>query len=199
MHKYILLFIIALFSLACGNKGNDSSSTDKLIAQLGNQDTYPAAVKALRDMGPDAVPALIKGLKNPDAKIREESARTLAFIGPDAKDAVPALIETLKDVEPLVRSDAAWALGEIGASAYVAIPALIAALDDEEDTVRDFAIEALAAFGPAASDALPKLKDIAENDANTLIRESAQEAVDAIEAPAESTGEFEEGNPEPMD
>ena len=200
MRKSILLFILfpLIFSIAsCGNKKEDP--TDKLVAQLGSQETYPSAVKALRDMGPDAIPALVKGLKNPDAKIREESARTLAFIGPDAKDAVPALIETLKDTEPLVRSDSAWALGEIGSAAHPAIPALIAAMDDEEDTVRDFAIQAVGAFGPAAADALPKLRDIAKNDANAFLRDSALEAIDAIEAPPESTGELKEGNPEPMD
>ena len=199
MRKYFLVFIIALFSLACGSKGDDSSLPDKLVAQLVNQDTYAAAVKALREMGPDAVPALVKGLKNPDAKMREESARTLAFIGPDAKGAVEALIEALKDSEPPVRSNSAWALGEIGSAAVAAIPALIAALDDEEDSVRDFAIQALGAFGPAAADALPKLKIIAKNDTNTLIRESAQEAVDAIEAKSSDTGGLKEGTQEPMD
>ena len=199
MHKYILLFIIVLFSLACGNMRTDSPSPEKLVQQLADPTTTAAAQKALKDLGASAVPALIKGLKNPNAKIREESARTLAFIGPDAKDAVPALIETLKDVEPVVRSDSAWALGEIGSAAYVAIPALIAALDDEEDTVRDFAIKALGDFGPAAADALPKLKDMAKNDANTFIRDSAREAIDAIEVKTSADEGFVEGTPEPMD
>jgi HEAT repeat protein len=53
-----------------------------------------AAAMALDNMGPaavDAVPALIKALRDPEGEVRQWSAKALGHIGPGAAAAVPAL------------------------------------------------------------------------------------------------------------
>ena len=59
------------------------------------------------DMGPaaqDAVPELVRLLKDPDAAVRRAAAEALGQIGPAAKDAVPELVKLLKDPDKSVRT-----------------------------------------------------------------------------------------------
>jgi HEAT repeat protein len=63
----------------------------------------------------EAVPALIKALKDPDSVVHSYAARALGKIGPGAKPAIAALKEALQDSDPDVDDNAAEALAEIGA------------------------------------------------------------------------------------
>ncbi|MBD2472408.1 HEAT repeat domain-containing protein [Nostoc sp. FACHB-145] len=86
------------------------------------------AASVLKNIGKDAVPALIIALKDEDTDVRSSAANALGNIGKDAKSAVPTLITLLKDKDDNVRSKAVNALGNIGIDA---VSALIIALKDE--------------------------------------------------------------------
>ena len=108
------------------------------------------------------IPALIRGLTDPDAEVRMEVARALrelahklrheewsdgeqpdpAWLAARARDlrlreqAVEALVPFLKDPDARVRWNAALALGACRAGAKPALPALIAMLKSESGRVR---------------------------------------------------------------
>ena len=60
-----------------------------------------------------AVPALLDGLKDPEALVRHQAIRTLGSLGPAAQEAVPALTEAMKDPDGGVRLMAWDALRKI--------------------------------------------------------------------------------------
>ena len=72
-----------------------------------------AAGRALEEIGPEAVPALIQALEDKDGDVREAAAEALRSIGPEAVEAVPVLIQALEDKEYLVRMKAWSALRAI--------------------------------------------------------------------------------------
>jgi hypothetical protein len=84
-----------------------------------------AAADALGRIGMPAVAPLAGAVSDPDANVRLQSCRALAYMGAQAKDAVPALTQALNDPEQAVREDAAAALGQIGQAAAPAVPALM--------------------------------------------------------------------------
>ena len=67
------------------------SSLDGRVVRWGD----PA--EALARIGPEAVPPLIKALKDPKLKVRYRVAEALGKIGPPARAAVPTLIAALKE------------------------------------------------------------------------------------------------------
>lgn len=140
-----------------------------------------AAAKALVEIGPPAVPALIQLLKYRDSLLRrccaalvraisfgrlsfqstEDSvrwaaARVLARLGASA---VAALTKALKDKDADVRRHAAEVLGEIGTKARAAVGALVESLNDVSNTVRFYASYALGEVGTGAKIAAPKLEE----------------------------------------
>jgi len=88
-------------------------------------------------------PALVKGLKDDDAKVRHRAAYTLGNIGGEAKSAVPALLQTMSDSNALVREHAASALGQLGVKDEAVLSALKQALADPIRFVRDAAAASL--------------------------------------------------------
>jgi HEAT repeat protein len=86
-----------------------------------------SAVRAIGYMGPagaDAVPILVKLLKDPDSKVSGWVLFSLGEIGPPAASAVPVLIKLLRDPNRNIRQFSARALGQIGPAANTAVPAL---------------------------------------------------------------------------
>ena len=75
-------------------------------------------LRALSNVGPDAVPDLIEALEDENKWIRNLATITLGHIGPKAKEAVPALIDALEDDEFFVREHAAGALHLIDPMTY---------------------------------------------------------------------------------
>ncbi|REK19026.1 MAG: hypothetical protein DWQ37_02365 [Planctomycetota bacterium] len=69
-------------------------------------------MSAVADAGGNAVPALVEALKNPDATYW--ACLILRDIGPEAAPAVPALKAALEDRRPEVRREATLALATIG-------------------------------------------------------------------------------------
>ena len=88
-----------------------------------------AVDRAIKAIGPAAVPGLAAALKSDDPTTRSCAAAALGKLGPHAAAAVGDLIAALeRDPRSAVRSTAAWALGAIGPAASAAVPALRKAL-----------------------------------------------------------------------
>ena len=75
------------------------------------------ASHALAQIGPaapEAVPALIEALLDPESFVRVWAAAALARVQPENSDAIPALVAGTRDRISFVRSLAAWHLGRLG-------------------------------------------------------------------------------------
>ena len=126
------------------------------------------ALHSLADIGPEAVPVLVKALENPRARYWASVA--LAEIGEAAAPAVPALRAGVAAGEPEERMQSIMALAAIGDASRPAIGEIAKALDAQENSLRfaaAFALgrlrakEADAALEKAAMDADPLLAAIA--------------------------------------
>lgn len=106
-----------------------------------------AALRGLRDMGPDAVgvvPDLITGLASPDDPLRGLIAEALGAIGGPARSALPALLAACDDDQPSVRGRAMIAVGRLAEPGdEQALAAIVPALDAEPTYVQRAALEAL--------------------------------------------------------
>jgi HEAT repeat protein len=76
-------------------KGMASSIVTELTAGLAHKDcaVREALVGILSVAGPEAVPALVRALRDDFNSVRCQAAKALGALGPKAKKAVPALIE----------------------------------------------------------------------------------------------------------
>ena len=151
---------------------------------------------AIRAMGTDAVPALLKMVGTKDAGVRKlllklpkwipihlrprEEIQQLGWrgfhiLGPVAKSAVPALIRLLHDDDAQVRAYAAGCLAEIGPDSRDAVPDITKNLSDAlarkargrwDDWEKGYAALALGEIGPPAASAIPQLS-LLTNDPTT--------------------------------
>jgi HEAT repeat protein len=143
----------------------------------------------LRQLGPDALPALARGLKDPDIQLRRNVALALNVLAGnwynrskermDIRAALPALIAALQDADGSVRAWSAQAIGEIGPDATQAVAALVMLLGNADEGSRNSACIALYGIGPAAKAALPALEK-ALTDPSADVRRFAQRAVEKI-------------------
>src|SRR5262245_50409380 len=138
------------------------------------------AVKALRHLGPAAVPDLIKALEDEDWEVRNQAAVALGVIGPEAKAAVPALIDVLQGEDKYLRSHAATALGKVGRQAGTAVPALTRALQDKDEDVRRNAAAALGQIGPDSKGAVSDLIELLK-DERKPVRQQALKALEQLD------------------
>ena len=92
-----------------GKAAGDSERIRELIERLGSTDpgVRRHAAEALGRIGPAAVPALIRALKDRHHLVRSSAAHALGGLGPAT---LPALIRALKDKDKGVRQHAAQAL-----------------------------------------------------------------------------------------
>lgn len=97
------------------------------VNQLGDTEVFrrTEAGKALVEMGPAAIDALIQGLSDENPQIREMSVWTLSEIKTPTARVVPAIITSLADLEETTRVVGSIALQNIGEPA---VPYLIDAL-----------------------------------------------------------------------
>ena len=138
-----------------------------------------------------AVPVLAElAVKDKQASVRKEAAKTLAAIGPESRSAVQELVRALEDPQTDVRQYAALALGKIGPDASAAQPSLQKALKDKDQEVRCQAARALGGLGKAGTPALPELIRLLKDDDVAEVRiaviqvlgEFGPEAKDAVDA-----------------
>jgi HEAT repeat protein len=141
-------------------------------------------------LGADALPALAKGLSDPDVRLRRNVALVLNVLAGgwfdrsqlklDIRACLPAMIAALKDNDADVRAWSAQAIGWIGRDAAEAVPALILLLRNEREGSRNSAALALGGIGPAAKEALPALRE-ALSDPSPGVRRFAAGAIKKIE------------------
>ncbi len=182
----------------------EQSQIDQLIRELG---TFPASLNGgfrpdpveerrrhvydrLREFDQEAIPALCRGLADPDVKVRRGVALFLAAAGStwynqghtrlEIRPCLQALIVAIQDRDGRVRELAAQAIGNIGSGAAAAVPALIKLLEDPNEGSRNCACIGLRGIGPAAKDALPFLRK-ALSDPRPDVRGFAAQAIEKIE------------------
>ena len=151
-----------------------------------------ALYRRLKELGDDALPALVRGLNDPDVLVRRNVILFLTAgqgFYPELHQLRPvrvpfsALLGALRDSDGTVRAWTAQAIGWMGPEAVEAVPALIALLASEEEGSRNGACIALRGIGTAARDALPALRQ-ALSDPSPDVRGFAKQAIDAIEGQA---------------
>ena len=105
-----------------------------LIDKLNDEDTLVSqeAADKLASLGKEAVPVLIKRLKEVDTGLKGQIVFLLGRIGD--KEAGPSLRETLKDENAYIRRNAAQALGKIKDTE--ALNDIATSLFDEDNSVR---------------------------------------------------------------
>jgi hypothetical protein len=143
-------------------------------------------LRALRDA---SVPALIRGLSDPDVQVRRNVALFLGATGGGWYDKKPpldlrpyltALTAALTDADSRVRGLSAQAVGVIGPDASSAVPALITLLANPDEGSRNSACIGLAGIGPSARAALPALRQ-ALSDPSADVRRFAARAISMID------------------
>jgi HEAT repeat protein len=113
------------------------------------------ALAVLWSFGPksrEAIPVLVKSLKDENWEVRGKAAWVLGAIGPEAESAVPSIVELLND--ETASAQASEALAKIGPRS---VPFLIKVLEGKKATARVGAVSALMQMGPKAKDAVPAL------------------------------------------
>ncbi|MDQ4076364.1 MAG: HEAT repeat domain-containing protein, partial [Chloroflexota bacterium] len=97
----------------------DPATVQSLMEAIrsGDRQVAMAAVQALQEIGPPAVPTLIDALSDRDEQVRWHAAKALNTIGDER--AVPALVQALEDPNYGVRWLAAEELARIGRPAIV--------------------------------------------------------------------------------
>jgi HEAT repeat protein len=139
----------ALVSIGAGAEVTVPVLIDRFVKRgcehLTGMGSFPVNISvdtALARVGEPAVPALLKILDGPDAKLRECAAYALGEIGPGARAAVPSLIRAIESLDPQNKPNllAIRALGRIGPEARAAIPALNGWLDKSSQYYYDVVI-----------------------------------------------------------
>lgn len=113
-------------------------------------------------------------LRDRDAKVRLDAARSLGNLGAAGRTAVPALIEVVRDRSLDLAKQAAQSLAQIGA-----LEELIKLAKDEDARVRARAIVAIGRFGPDGADAVPMLTN-AVDDSNSEVRQASVDSLGEI-------------------
>lgn len=126
-----------------------------------NDYTYTETFKKI---GKDAVPLLLKELKDNNRFTRNVAAKALGEIGLDAKQAIPSLILLLKDPDRQARNSVIESLSNFK---VISVPQLLIALDNQDVNIRTGAAEALGKIGVKAVTGLTQ----AFSSSNARVRE----------------------------
>ena len=210
MRIFIALCTCALLAMAEVSASPLQARADELVQQLrelptplpglapGNGQIPPIEqrrrqlYREIRQLGADALPALQRGLRDNDVRIRRNVAIIFnALAGGyrveelrpklDIRNSLPTLLTALDDGDSNVRGWSAQAIGGIGPDAVDAVPALIRLLKNYRDEgSRNSACIALRGIGPAAKEALPAL-DNALSDSSETVRAFARRAIESIQ------------------
>ncbi|QDU47051.1 HEAT repeat protein [Symmachiella dynata] len=146
----------------------DREQIPKLIQQLSDQripeDAFPYretyggyAMRALVNIGIEAVPALTAAVETTDAESRWLPVQGLKRIGPPARTALPVLIRNLDVDSWSLRSEITDSLAKIDRDGTTVIPSLKKMLRDENPYVRESAATGLGAYPAHAETGVPAL------------------------------------------
>ncbi|MBM3215160.1 phytanoyl-CoA dioxygenase, partial [Candidatus Poribacteria bacterium] len=151
--------------------GTGNGSIGALASQLGAEPERVAfdAAYRLAELGPEALPSLMDGLRSESGYVRRNAAYGLTAMG---SPAVQPLVDALEDARAEVREMAASALLDIGWSAESAVGALCRSAADPAVTVRRVAVEAIGTAGQRVSDGAVALAS-AMKDEDEWVRRNA--------------------------
>jgi HEAT repeats len=157
-----------IFSVEEANNGNDQSSPRSILE---------AASKAVKWIGPSAIPILREGLKDESRAVRLFAIITLGELKKGNSDAITDLLKILRGGDTVQRLAVLRALGQIETEDKRLSPALTTALKDKSEDVRITALDALETHGgEIARSAVPGIVD-ALKDTNPRVREHALKAL----------------------
>jgi HEAT repeat protein len=169
------------FGDLCEQTTDPAIQRQRRIALLESPDrvTRLAGIHGLRLLGPmaaQAVPPLIKTLKDPDEELASRALSALNEVGPAA---LPTLIHALADPDHKVRWGIAAVLGGTGFAnhADLAIPALLKAACDDFADVRGMALGSLGSMSTHASVVVPALARGLMDDPDVQVRKYAGSAL----------------------
>lgn len=148
----------ALAAAAAQLAADKDPQVRKWMAEFHKARESEATIKKMKSGGKESLPAVLTGLKSPDANVRLEAAQALRAMGAEAKPAVPALVAMLGDPERTV--EAAQVLTSLGPIAKEAAPALFRVVKERPVAQRDArlaAAEALPAVGADPKEMVPVL------------------------------------------
>lgn len=171
------LFLALWIGLAALNRPEPSYADQPLsywLDRMANENTAAHASTVLREMGPEAVPALQAALRTRESILIDSihaGAVRLKLAGPRSYDA------------PNVRATAAYLLGQLGETAGPAVPDLVNALDDADPMVRYRAIRTLSKVGMIAGPDLAQALQSPE----PIVRYGAAKALGGMGAKARYT------------
>ena len=167
-------------------ENRDETTVPRLMGLIDNEDVElrRTAVKVLGVIGPDAVPALTRGLKSVDVTIRTSCSKSLAQLAsnfPD--DEIPAeTIAALKagtdDENPMVQLVSVMALGQMGTAAWDALTEVLKATDNPAVGVA--IVNALGSSGDERSIAVLQALTTDET-VDAYVRESAVSALPRLD------------------
>src|ERR1041385_3654595 len=165
------------FGARCAEPTYQSKSLTKWLKVFEKSEPNSAeenrARDAVRTIGTNAIPNLIKMLRSEDLELQQAGKNGFEILGQVGAPAVPELAQLLVGTNELARFWAAQALGEIGAPA---LPALMAGLTNHHFAVGTDAALGIVKLGTNAAPALPiLLKDLQHPD-----RYHRERAADAL-------------------
>lgn len=143
---------------ATGSHSSPAQEAFRVLITPGSDSAaWEAAQKQLVDLGPEAIPVLLDGLKSEYAIERETAATVCALAGAEDVRLRAALAKCLSDEVSFVRANAAAALAQSPEHQLQVMATLTDLLADTDPQLRRMAAANLSAFGEEASTELPKL------------------------------------------
>ncbi len=171
----------AVPALKKAGQGEDkeiSEAVEEALRRIGSATwSRASATEALGQIGdPEAVPALLRCLRDPNSTVRLRGARALVGVGdPGAAGGLARILKTEEDAE--VRLQAVGALGIIGIGNPAAVRACINALADPSRSVRSRAAQALGRLASPKA-ALPLVKAL--GDSYWSVRRDAENSLTSL-------------------
>lgn len=168
-----LLAAMATRELGPGSAIPSDVLADTMDAEM--PEVRMAAASAIgHDEATEAVPALLAGLGDPDARVRVRAVRATGRVGDER--AVEPLSKLARKAPPGAREDIATALGEIGGED--ALAALDPLMEDDSADVRRAAIRALGQFEECRP--VGRVVDRLTDEDDELRRAAARAIVDLL-------------------
>ncbi|MDB5353996.1 MAG: lyase domain protein repeat-containing protein [Phycisphaerales bacterium] len=173
----------AILLLRMGREGRSVAITYLVnVLSTGTTEEKDQAIRALAAVGAEAkpaVPALVAMLADAGNDLRIDIARTLGAIGPDAKAALPVLTRMADNRHIDVRTAAVAALAKIDPEGGSLGPALLAAVLNKDRVACGVLAAPMKKLG-APPQVFRRLKDIATDDPDDAVRETARVAAEQL-------------------
>ncbi len=136
--------------------------------------------EALGNLGPDAVPVLLKVLEDDESLGKTYAIMALYVAGRHGAPAVPKLVDLLKHESAAIRRQASEALRRLGPWAEEEVDLLLDRLEHGDEATQWTVILVLSSIGPAARDAIPRLRELLQKGP-LRIRNAAAQALKRID------------------